>query len=349
MSKRVTNKTFCITETNSSPPAVNYDDKCSKKNESTITKQEYTVEIDGITKFKSRSTDIRTRVHHIQASSSYDLHHREPISNSEIALPQSDSICHDTILAKAGFDRDSDDYVFNNEDDITVEDSDKSAPLDLVNKNDQNNNLLDGLHDEAGILAPITLNPYPNAYTNMEYFFHNSLEANIIATNGKQPKMNAIDDSLSIDCPGNHPISHKKFNLSAESQLSAQHDKDLFLYFYTNAKNFTRIFQKRKIELQKVLLKNELINALTLVTTPYYADNISILHSLYGCGVPVSQDNLECYIQLRYVVLAKYSQFLIQVDENKYLFLKPIQIGNSYPKHGFRYALSNSNEAIQSK
>jgi hypothetical protein len=111
---------------------------------------------------------------------------------------------------------------------------------------------------------------------------------------------------------------------------------DAYLYFYSNSEKYTKIFEKRIIEAEKVIHDDKLINAILLVAIPPEKNDMEILKELYGSNALIDRRGVQCCIKFRREILESYGSSLLKISDTKFLFLKNISFSSTFPKHEFR-------------
>ncbi len=112
--------------------------------------------------------------------------------------------------------------------------------------------------------------------------------------------------------------------------------EDIYLYFYSNSDKYTKIFEKRTIEMEKLIHDDKIIDAILLITVPPVSTDMEILKELYGSNALIDRKIVQCVIKFRREILESYKNCLVKISDTKYLFLKNISFSNTFPKHEFR-------------
>lgn len=113
-------------------------------------------------------------------------------------------------------------------------------------------------------------------------------------------------------------------------------DYDEYLYLYMSSEKYAKIFERRFIELDRLIHHGKFISAILLTSLPPVKSDLELLSELYGANVILDRRSVQCYIKLRKEILESFKNALIKIGENKYLFMKNICFTTSFPKHEFR-------------
>ena len=120
--------------------------------------------------------------------------------------------------------------------------------------------------------------------------------------------------------------------LSSKQKEKPIEKKSEYFYYYCSLDKYKEINQKRLIKQEPMIIEGELKNALTLLTLSPESSDLSILNELFERNTPIDLHRIESYIMIKRAILEKYSDYLVKVNENKYLFKRSIILEGKFPK-----------------